>query len=161
MGLTSRIQALTAYANEVTGESDTTLSDAVATLAEGYGSGGGSGGLTLLDTVTFSDVRGQRVNINSTWYSTYTLILIVPSITLSASDWIYFNTTGENSGGSYFAVSALTFDSDFSSIGSSGRFATLRSTGNSPVPSDNFIYYYTYTASKTMSGKFDIYGITL
>lgn len=41
MSLTSRIQALTAYANEVTGESDTTLSDAVATLAEGYGQGGG------------------------------------------------------------------------------------------------------------------------
>lgn len=40
MSLTSRIQALTAYANEVTGESDTTLADAVATLAEGYGSGG-------------------------------------------------------------------------------------------------------------------------
>lgn len=40
MSLTSRIQALTTYANGVTGESDTTLSDAVATLAEGYGSGG-------------------------------------------------------------------------------------------------------------------------
>ncbi len=42
MSLTSRIQALTTYANEVTGASDTTLSDAVATLAEGYGQGGGS-----------------------------------------------------------------------------------------------------------------------
>lgn len=41
MSLTSRIQALTAYANEVTGKSDTTLSDAVATLAEGYGQGSG------------------------------------------------------------------------------------------------------------------------
>lgn len=38
MSLTSRIQALTSYANEVTGASDTTLADAVATLAEGYGS---------------------------------------------------------------------------------------------------------------------------
>lgn len=42
MSLTSRIQALTAYANEVTGKSDTTLSDAVASLADGYGSGGTS-----------------------------------------------------------------------------------------------------------------------
>jgi len=41
MSLTSRIQALTAYANEVTGESDTTLADAIATLAQGYGQGGG------------------------------------------------------------------------------------------------------------------------
>ena len=41
--LTDGIEALTAYANTVTGESDTTLSDAVASLADGYGGGGGSG----------------------------------------------------------------------------------------------------------------------
>jgi len=39
MSLTERIQALTTYANGVTGASDTTLTDAVATLAEGYGHG--------------------------------------------------------------------------------------------------------------------------
>lgn len=38
--LTDSINALTAYANEVTGGSDTTLSDAVHTLASGYGQGG-------------------------------------------------------------------------------------------------------------------------
>lgn len=46
MSLTSRIQALTTYANEITGASDTTLADAVATLADGYGSGGGSSGVS-------------------------------------------------------------------------------------------------------------------
>ena len=40
--LTDAIQALTTYANEVTGASDTTLSEAVATLAAGYGGGGTS-----------------------------------------------------------------------------------------------------------------------
>ena len=40
--LTDSINALTTYVNEVTGASDTTLSDAVHTLASGYG-GGGSG----------------------------------------------------------------------------------------------------------------------
>ena len=40
--LTDSINALTAYANEVTGASDTTLSDAVHTLANGYGGGGSS-----------------------------------------------------------------------------------------------------------------------
>jgi len=48
MSLTSRIQALTAYANEVTGKSDTNLSDAVASLADGYGSGGSFEGLQLV-----------------------------------------------------------------------------------------------------------------
>lgn len=37
--LTDSIDALTTYANEVTGQSDTTLSDAVHTLASGYGGG--------------------------------------------------------------------------------------------------------------------------
>ena len=40
--LTDAITALTTYANTVTSASDTTLSDAVATLAAGYGGGGGS-----------------------------------------------------------------------------------------------------------------------
>ena len=35
--LTDSINALTTYANEVTGGSDTNLSDAVHTLASGYG----------------------------------------------------------------------------------------------------------------------------
>ena len=39
--LTDSINALTAYANEVTGASDTTLSDAVGRLCEGYGWGDG------------------------------------------------------------------------------------------------------------------------
>ena len=37
--LTDGINALTAYANEVTGAEDTTLSDAVGRLCEGYGGG--------------------------------------------------------------------------------------------------------------------------
>ena len=40
--LTNAIVALTTYANEITGESDSTLSEAVATLAAGYGGGGAS-----------------------------------------------------------------------------------------------------------------------
>lgn len=38
--LTDSINALIAYINEVTGETDDNLSDAIATLAEGYGGGG-------------------------------------------------------------------------------------------------------------------------
>lgn len=37
--LTDAINALTTYANEVTGKSDTTLSDAVESLVDGYGGG--------------------------------------------------------------------------------------------------------------------------
>ena len=44
--LTDAIEALTTYANTVTGASDTTLSDAVATLASGYGGGSSLSWLT-------------------------------------------------------------------------------------------------------------------
>lgn len=47
--LTDAINALTTYSNTVTGASDTTLSEAVATLAAGYGGGGSSDVDYLLD----------------------------------------------------------------------------------------------------------------
>lgn len=65
--LTDAINALTTYSNTVTGASDTTLSEAVATLASGYGGGGidlndvASGALSgaiVLDTAT--DIQMQR-----------------------------------------------------------------------------------------------------
>ena len=67
--LTDAIQALTTYSNTVTGASDTTLSDAVATLAAGYG-GGGSGDTLykLLDkTITDSDIDWSQVTAVKDW----------------------------------------------------------------------------------------------
>ena len=56
--LTDAIQALTTYANETTGASDTTLSAAVGTLVAGYGQGGDElkefiGSITALATQPF------------------------------------------------------------------------------------------------------------
>lgn len=57
--LTDAINALTTYSNTVTGASDTTLSDAVATLAAGYGGGGGgSYSFEMLD----SDANSEAWN---------------------------------------------------------------------------------------------------
>ena len=55
--LTDSINALTTYANEVTGASDTTLSDAVHTLASGYGRGGSAVSAPRKD-VNFIDYDG-------------------------------------------------------------------------------------------------------
>lgn len=54
--LTDAINALTTYANETTGESDTTLSAAFASLIEGYGGGGVESGTFTpeSDTQTFT-----------------------------------------------------------------------------------------------------------
>lgn len=49
--LTDSINALTRYANETTGASDTTLSDAVESLVAGYGGGGSSSVQTVTGTI--------------------------------------------------------------------------------------------------------------
>lgn len=55
--LTDAINALTQYANETTGASDTTLSDAVGTLVAGYGGGGGF----TTDDIIERDITGDVV----------------------------------------------------------------------------------------------------
>ena len=59
--LTDAINALTTYANTVTGASDTTLSDAVATLASGYGGGGAS-----LDGIADGTEPTGTINLTAT-----------------------------------------------------------------------------------------------
>ena len=61
--LTDSINALTTYANEVTGASDTNLSDAVHTLASGYG--GGSATL-ITKTITANGTYDAEVVTDQT-----------------------------------------------------------------------------------------------
>lgn len=68
--LTDSINALTAYANEVTGGSDTNLSDAVHTLASGYG-----GGMAKGTYIPSSDGATAVIDIGAT---EWTHFLIVP-----------------------------------------------------------------------------------
>ena len=94
MGLTSRIQALTAYANEVTGESDTTLADAVATLAEGYGQGGGEWSTEGLANGSEPNgelvITGARIADNTFCYKNGITKVIAPNATyLGAQSFMY------------------------------------------------------------------------
>lgn len=57
--LTDAINALTQYANETTGASDTTLSDAVGTLVAGYG---GGGGYTINQVIGRTELTGAVVD---------------------------------------------------------------------------------------------------
>ena len=99
--LTDAINALTTYANETTGQSDTTLSDAVGTLVAGYGGGGGGGPISLLDTLTVS-ADSRTYNLDLTPYASYDFVYVYADITLSAADWLYFVQNGSSpSGGTY------------------------------------------------------------
>lgn len=105
--LTDAINALTSYSNTVTGQSDQTLSEAVATLAAGYG--GGGGGLELIDTITIAEnTRGYSLDV--TTYTSHDIIVVCfDSLNIApAQDWLYttWNTTTP-SGGSYVPKSTM------------------------------------------------------
>lgn len=85
--LTDAINALTTYANTVTGASDTTLSDAVATLANGYGGGGGFS----VDDIVSRNITGDIVYSGSHTYLTdglftYTAIDSFTSSTITGAE---------------------------------------------------------------------------
>lgn len=59
--LTDRINSLTSQANEATGVSDTTLSDAVETLIAGYGQGGGNAPLFSIEVAENSYTKLSEI----------------------------------------------------------------------------------------------------
>ena len=173
--LTDAINALTRYANETTGASDTTLSDAVETLVEGYGQGGGGGeGLQLVDTITVpEDTRSYSFDLTA--YADYDTILVYEDVELSANDWLYYVKNGtEPSGGSYNNGSRshhVGFMFWRMPLGGTGAGTALSITGlvatyqfnQSSVGSPevvNSIYIYTYSASKHIKAgsTFKIYA---
>lgn len=110
--LTDGIEALTTYANGVTGESDTTLSDAVASLADGYGGGSGleyeegtytatedsiptisfAGSHTKApDTVMFIDVSENAATVGNT----ITMFMFVNVLALFGFEWTSSNKISE------------------------------------------------------------------
>lgn len=101
--LTDSINALTAYANETTGASDTTLSDAVGRLCGGYG---GSGLLASINPQV--NQKNCKIDLTNAWLSKYKYFLIdcdiriVPS---SASEWVYFTFNSQARNGRYYSVS--------------------------------------------------------
>ena len=171
--LTDAIEALTRYANETTGASDTTLSDAVGTLVAGYG-GGGGGGLTKLAEYTPNLVRGQQVDIDPTWFDTYDSVIIIPNLSFyqngsPTSDWLRIaadNTSGsEYTGGSWASVGpeySLYIWGIHGGNGYAYRWIANAAGQNANVKGsvvNNYLYYYAEAAAKTISGAITVYGI--
>lgn len=169
--LTDAINALTTYSNTVTGASDTTLSDAVATLAAGYG---GGGGLELIDTITIAEnTRGYSLDV--TTYTSYDIIVVCfDSLNIAPDqDWLYttWNTTTP-SGGSY--VEKITTLNGIHAIGykagldndirwlweSFNGTATLNKSDSASLQT---IFMYTYSASNyiTAGSVIKVYGANL
>lgn len=77
--LTDSINALTQYANEVTGKQDATLSDAVGSLVEGYG-GGSFGIFSKLEVqeLTVTGRTSPSTNISGNTYTVNHTLGVVP-----------------------------------------------------------------------------------
>ena len=138
--LTDNINALTAYANEVTGASDTTLSDAVGRLCGGYGGGGElypvgtdlvtkyigrnlSNGQGLFVLGNFSDTTGEIIEGSEAYGISTVYIPINP-------DYTYYKT------GIGRFYKACLYDADYNFIGMSKEQNNLKFSEISPFPSN-------------------------
>lgn len=118
--LTDKINALTALANETTGESDNTLTDAINTLIAGYG---GGRGIELWKTIVLEEDHIEPSIANPVYWFEY-IGNNTPQRDFAASGEIWF-CDFQNSGypDTYYARFALYY-------GESGsvRFAGLRTS---------------------------------
>ena len=94
--LTDSINALTTYANEVTGASDTNLSDAVHTLASGYGGGSGTSAWTKVaeTSYTIENFTTTQATTVATWETGHSELW-------TGSKWVYVrirDTAGKRAG---------------------------------------------------------------
>ena len=116
--LTDSINALTTYANEVTGTSDTTLSDAVHTLASGYG-----GSATLITKTITANGTYSASDDSADGYSSVTVN--VPSS--GASSWTKVaETTYQVSTTSTSAADVATWATGHSELWTSDKIVYVR-----------------------------------
>jgi len=92
--LTDAITALTTYANSVTGASDTTLSEAVATLADGYGGGGGDAITALVTGIFDKDYTFTETSIGRAFANcTGVVDIFLPNVvTLRVKNYAFENS---------------------------------------------------------------------
>lgn len=164
--LTDAINALTQYANETTGASDTTLSDAVGTLVAGYGGGGGGGPISLLDTLTVS-TDSRTYNLDLTPYASYDFVYVYGNVTLSAADWLYFVQNGSSPSGGTYTNQNIAHQTGLvyervKVIGlpnAKNIFPTSNSFQSNETATTN-MFIYTYNASRTIKAgsKFYVFG---
>lgn len=139
MSILSKLQALLTAANTTTGESDTTLTDAIQTLVDGYGQGGGTPpSLIDYERITFtSDATGSdKLQLQLTPVSNYFIIIF----NVSAISTPQEGYTALGSAGAHFVTSGGGFG------------AVLRTDGTQGT--DNIITYNSSTGVLSIGGTY-------
>ena len=118
--LTDSINALTTYANEVTGASDTNLSDAVHTLASGYG----GGSATLITKTITANGTYSAEDDNADGYSSVTVNVPTGG---GASSWTKVaETTYQVSTTNTTTSIVATWETGHSELWTSDKFVYVR-----------------------------------
>lgn len=164
--LTNSINALTAYINEITGESDTNLSDAISTLAEGYMSS--DTGEILIVKQEFDSVSRITIPISSDWLDEYKTIIVEPNITLSTRDWLYADGggyTNQYMQGTTFHQPKIyiTKNNDYRWISFLIKDSSIRTNpfiirSNNTSLLESGYTYHAYASGVTLSGNVSVYG---
>lgn len=126
----------------------------------------GGGGATLISSEAVSGQQGKQINVSSSWFDTYDLVVIIPNITLSAQDWLY--VVKDATTGGYYTNKNTSFGERYKTVLSKSASTAINYLFNgdrSPYyvagNVNTYLYYYAYTSGVTMTGTFDIYGISL
>lgn len=162
--LTNSINALTAYINEVTGGTDDNLSDAIATLADGYSQDDVE--LHTIATYEFSNVAQYNAIIPLSAFDDYKTVIIAPNVTFASADWLYAKKDGFVVYSTGSAITRLypkiAFYKNKMSSNTTRVYLTDESIKKNNIVSsvDTFsdILFYPYKSTNTMSGTITVYG---
>lgn len=122
--LTDAINALTRYANETTGASDTNLSDAVGTLVAGYG--GGGGGISIDDFAAGIEPSGA-VTLTGTSIAEYGILRRSAITSITSSTVLTVGGAGINSNQNLTSISltACTAATGLDAFGSNQNLVSV------------------------------------
>ena len=164
--LTNSINALTAYINEITGESDTNLSDAISTLAEGYMSS--DTGEILIAKQEFDSVSRIKIPTSIDWLDEYKTIIVEPNITLSTRDWLYLEGGGYSNqymqGTTFHQPKVfITKHNDYRWVSFMVKESSIRTNpfiirSNNTSLLESGYTYHAYASGVTLSGDVSVYG---
>ena len=139
--LTDAINALTQYANETTGASDTTLSDAVGTLVAGYGGGGGSSEWQLLHDSTTTEDGNLQIALTNISVKEVKIYAIEPA-NYTSSVVVYCPLN--NSGGNHYDSG---YGRPMISLSNSGSSQKIIMAGQEPVIIDGWVENPSYSVN--------------
>lgn len=164
--LTDSINALTTYINGVTGGEDSNLSDAVATLADGYMSSDTRE--ILIVKQEFDSVSQITIPISIDWLDEYKTIIVEPNITLSTRDWLYIEGGGYSNqymvGTTFHQPKVfITKHNDYRWVGFMVKESSIRTNpfiirSNNTSLLESGYTYHAYASGVTLSGDVSIYG---